>query len=181
MGGLASGDSYPQKKWSTLLASLLKSSGAFYIRHCLYLPRFGRIFAERTENSRPMLRFTSAKKLAKAGFKQPKRLRPGQDWYTPAGKPASVIKSTDPLAGFVLLDISTNTVVQYEIRELIYAPTADEILRAISKVGKHRLLGMQPGAKEFEVNGSNLHQYRKGRRAADILAKEFVAIVAAKA
>ncbi len=125
-----------------------------------------------------MLRFSSAKKLAKSGFRQPKTLRPGQDWYTPTGHPASVIKSTGD--GFVLLDISTNTVVQYAIKDLVYAPTADEILRAISKVGKHRLLGMQPGAKEFEVNGSNLHQYRKGRRAADILAKEFVAIVASR-
>lgn len=117
-----------------------------------------------------MLSYSYAKRLEKLGFQRPKRFTPGQHWYTPEGKLGVVVKSSPDC---VLLQFDTSTTAQFSFKELVYAPTVEQIITAIAKAGKHRLLGKQPGAKVFEVNGSNLHQYVIGKKAANALAKEF--------
>ncbi len=123
-----------------------------------------------------MISFKAALKLQTARFKKPRQVKPGQNWYTPGGKACVVIKGDAP-GEFVLLIVETNTVSQFRMSEMVYAPPAEEILKEIARHGKHRLIGMQPGSTVFEINGSNLHQYQTGRNAANSLAKEFVAIV----
>lgn len=123
-----------------------------------------------------MISYKAALKLQDAGFRKPKRIKQGQNWYTPNKKPCVAIKGDDH-GEFVLLIVETGLVSQFRLNEMVYAPSADEILREIANRGKHRLLGMQPGSTLFEINGSNLHQYQTGRNAANSLAKEFVAIV----
>ena len=126
-----------------------------------------------------MISFKIATKLQAAGFKKPKRVKPGQNWYTPDARICVAIKGDDR-GEFVLLIVETNTVSQFRLTEMVYAPPAEEILKEIARHGKHRLLGMQPGSTVFEINGSNLHQYQTGQNAANSMAKEFVAIIDSK-
>lgn len=117
-----------------------------------------------------MLSFAYAKRLERAKFPRPKQFVKGQHWYTPEGK-LGVVIGGNPDA--VLLQFATSTSAQFMFSSLVYAPTVEEILSEIARAGKYRLLGKQPGASKFEVNGSNLHQYAVERRAANALAKEF--------
>lgn len=120
-----------------------------------------------------MLSFRAATSLQKAGFRRPRQFRVGQHWYTPEGRLGVVVKSSDDC---VLLQFTTGTVAQFNFAALIYAPTLEEIFDGIARAGKHRLLSRQPGSKEFEVLGVNLQQYITGKKAAEIMAKEFCRI-----